>query len=188
MPADQTTRWCCAAARAGCLWAALAALAGCAVRPADAATTGACANRAALTTKTGAAPLATTAPIPVGVPTTRLAFAATATTSAANVESYYTANVLSALAKDGRVLAVDAFSDGSDKPTYYVQAVLKTSDPPSESLAVDILTSATHDQSAAQAIVSSLEKLFDAGSARLLTARSDLSIKRGTLGTVGGQP
>jgi hypothetical protein len=189
MLADQTKRLCCAAARAGCLWMAVAASAGCHVRAADAATTGDCENGAALTAQPAAATLATSgAPVPIGVPTTRLAFAVTATTSAARMESYYASNVRPALTKDRRVLAVDAFTDGSSKPTYYVQTVLQTNDPPSESLAIDILTSGTGDQSAAQAIAAQLERYFDAGSARILTARNDLSVRRGALGAVGGQP
>jgi hypothetical protein len=188
MPADQTKRLCCAAARAGCLWMAIAAIAGCDVRAANAATTGACENGAALTAQPAAAALATSAtPIPIGVPTTRLAFAVTST-SGAKMESYYASNVRPALTKDRRVRAVDAFSDGKSNPTYYVQTVLQTNDPPSESLAIDILTSGTGDQSAAQAIAAQLERFFDAGSARLLTVRSDLSVRRGGLGAVGGQP
>jgi len=187
MPADQTKRLCWAAARAGCLCAALAAIAGCDVRAANAATKVTCENAAALNARPAAATLATSAaPIPIGVPTTRLAFAVTAST--AKVESYYAANVRPALTKDRRVLAVDAFSDGKTTPTYYVQTVLQTNDPPSESLAIDILTSGTGDQTTAQAIAAQLEKYFDAGSARILTARSDLSIRRGSLGAVGGQP
>jgi hypothetical protein len=188
MSADQTKRLCCAAARAGCLWVALAAIAGCDVRAANAATTGACDNGAALTARPAAAALATSAtPIPIGVPTTRLAFAVTAT-SAAKMEAYYASSVRPALTKDPRVLAVDAFSDGHTAPTYYVQALLKTNDPPSESLAIDILTSGTGDQTTAQAIAAQFERYFDAGSARFLTVRSDLSVKRGSIGAVGGQP
>ena len=188
MLADQTKRLCCAAARAGCLWMAVAAIAGCDVRAANAATTGACESGAALTARPVAATLATSgAPIPIGVPTTRLAFAVTAT-SAAKMESYYASNVRPALTKDRRVLAVDAFTDGSSTPTYYVQTVLQTNDPPSESLAIDILTSGTGDQVAAQAMAAQLEKYFDAGSARILTVRNDLSVRRGALGAVGGQP
>jgi hypothetical protein len=187
MPADQTKRLCNAAARAGCLWAVLAATAGCDVRAANAATTGACENSPALTARSAAPTLATSAAsIPIGVPTTRLAFAVTAST--AKVESYYASSVRPALTKDRRVVAVDAFSDGKSTPTYYVQTVLQTNDPPSESLAIDILTTGTGDQTTAQTIAAQLEKYFDAGSARILTVRSDLSVKRGALGAVGGQP
>jgi hypothetical protein len=104
--------------------------------------------------------------------------------SAAAVEDYFKANVLPSLVHDRRIGDVATYVD-SRTGSYIIELELRTPSPAQLSLAVDVL-SVGRTQPEAERIIAEFSKYFDASNVQLLTARADLSLARGVIGTVEG--
>jgi hypothetical protein len=180
MPTIQTARKCRApiTVRLGLVLVAMAgAVGGC--DPTPAANAGSCRTTASLQS-----PSATAA---WGAPLTRLLLTAKASTRSSEVEAFYKSQILPSVIKDGRVANVVTFFDSSEgAPVYVVQLDLKTSDEPSRSLAIDILSPGRGPE-AAEKLVDQLTSYFDLKSAKTLTLRPDLSLSRHIAGS-GARP
>jgi len=116
-------------------------------------------------------------------PVQHLLFTARPTASPAEVEAYFKANLLPALAADARIGDVATYIDKSG--AYLVEAELRTTTPANLSLALDVLGIPAE----ATALIDGFAKLFDVANTQQLFPRADLSVSRRILGTVtGGTP
>lgn len=104
--------------------------------------------------------------------------------SPAVVEAYFKANVLPSLVHDRRIGDVATYVDARTG-SYIIELELRTPSPAQLSLAVDVL-SVGRTQPEAERIIAEFSKYFDASNVQLLTARADLSLARGVIGTVEG--
>jgi hypothetical protein len=160
--------------RIGLLLATLGGLAAC--EPTAAATSSE--DRAAAT--------APTTPTFVRRPVQHLLFTTKPTASPVEVEAYFKANLLPALAADARIGDVATYVDKDG--TYIVEAELRTLSPASLSLALDVL-GIGKTPAEAQALIDGFARFFDVANTQQLFPRADLSVSRRILGTVtGGAP
>jgi len=119
-------------------------------------------------------------------PVQHLLFTARPTASPAEVEAYFKANLLPALAADARIGDVATYIDKSG--AYLVEAELRTTTPANLSLALDVL-GIGRTPAEATALIDGFAKLFDVANTQQLFPRADLSVSRRILGTVtGGTP
>jgi curli biogenesis system outer membrane secretion channel CsgG len=119
-------------------------------------------------------------------PVQHLLFTAKPSASPAEVEAYFKANLLPALAADARIGDVATYVDKTG--TYIVEAELRTMSPGSASLALDVL-GIGRTPAQAQALIDGFARFFDVANTQQLFPRADLSVSRRILGTVtGGTP